>query len=66
MNDAMAELKKITRTRVETFVKTVENIYTEVAIDCATANQRVTDTIKALASNNDINDIMRRLYKENS
>lgn len=62
----MAELKKITRSRVETFVRMVENIYTEIAIDCAAANQRVSETIKSLSVNNEMNDIMRKLYKENT
>lgn len=62
---ALGDLQKITKTRIESFLKSFENIYTEVAIDCATYGQRMNDLIKTFAQNNDANDTMRRLYTQN-
>ncbi|EAS05906.2 zinc finger, C3HC4 type (RING finger) protein (macronuclear) [Tetrahymena thermophila SB210] len=63
---ALQDLQKITKQRVENFLKNFENIYADVAIDCATYGQRMNDAVKSLAQNNDANETMRRLYRENS
>ncbi|KAL4481524.1 hypothetical protein ABPG74_007613 [Tetrahymena malaccensis] len=63
---ALQDLQKITKQRVENFLKNFENIYADVAIDCATYGQRMNEAVKSLAQNNDANETMRRLYRENS